>query len=98
MAGDAVYRYGMRCRVNPASRVAAVEIPNEAAVSGVAVTAEGDGQGELILAIGDIHTAECFPDSPEYVERGSLRQYMSLMSMAQVIARSRVLRVHSGAS
>ena len=51
------------CRVNPASRVAAVEIPNEPAVSGVAVTAECDGEGELILAIGDVHTAECFPDS-----------------------------------
>jgi hypothetical protein len=51
------------CRVNPAWRVAAVEISNESAVSALGVTAERDGWGQLIVAVGDIHTAESFPDS-----------------------------------
>ena len=52
-----------RCRVIPAWRVAAVEISNEPAVSALGVTAERDGRGQLIVAVGDIHTAESFPDS-----------------------------------
>jgi hypothetical protein len=51
------------CRVNPAWCVAAVEISNEPAVSALGVAAERDGWGKLIVAVGDIHTAESFPDS-----------------------------------
>jgi len=40
-----------------------VEISNEPAVSALGVTAERDGWGPLIVAVGDIHTAESFPDS-----------------------------------
>jgi hypothetical protein len=40
-----------------------VEISNEPAVSPLGVTAERDGWGQLIVAVGDIHTAESFPDS-----------------------------------
>jgi hypothetical protein len=40
-----------------------VEISNKPAVSAVGVTAERDGWGQLIIAVGDIHTAESFPDS-----------------------------------
>jgi hypothetical protein len=40
-----------------------VEISNEPAVSALGVTAERDGWGQLIVAVGDIHTAEPFPDS-----------------------------------
>jgi hypothetical protein len=36
---------------------------NETAVSAVGVTAERDRWGALIVAVGDIHTAESFPDS-----------------------------------
>jgi hypothetical protein len=52
-----------RCRVNAAWRAAAVEISNKPAVSALSVTAECDGWGQLIVAVGDIHTAESFPDS-----------------------------------
>jgi hypothetical protein len=41
----------------------AVEISNEPAASALGVTAERDGWGQLIVAVGDIHTAESFPDS-----------------------------------
>jgi hypothetical protein len=51
------------CRVNPARCVAAVEISNEPAFSALGVTAERDGWAEFIVAVGDIHTAESFPDS-----------------------------------
>jgi hypothetical protein len=51
------------CRVNPAWRAAAVEISNEPAVSALGVAAERDGWGKLIVAVGDIYTAESFPDS-----------------------------------
>jgi hypothetical protein len=44
-------------------RVSAVEISNEPVVSALGVTAERDGWGQLIVAVGDIHTAESFPDS-----------------------------------
>jgi hypothetical protein len=44
-------------RVNPAWRVAAVEISNEPAVSALGVAAERDGWSKLIVAVGDIHTA-----------------------------------------
>jgi hypothetical protein len=40
-----------------------VEISNEPAVSALGVTAERDPGGQLIVAVGDIHTAESFPDS-----------------------------------
>jgi hypothetical protein len=40
-----------------------VEISNEPAVSALDVMAERDGCGQLIVAVGDIHTAESFPDS-----------------------------------
>jgi hypothetical protein len=40
-----------------------VEISNEPAVSAIGVTAERDGWGQLIITVGDIHTAESFPDS-----------------------------------
>jgi hypothetical protein len=40
-----------------------VEISNEPAVSALGVTAERDGWGQLIVAVGDIHTAESFPDT-----------------------------------
>jgi hypothetical protein len=40
-----------------------VEISNEPAVSAFGVTAEHDRWGQLIVAVGDIHTAESFPDS-----------------------------------
>jgi hypothetical protein len=40
-----------------------VEISNEPAVSALGVTAERDGWGQFIVAVGDIHTAESFPDS-----------------------------------
>jgi hypothetical protein len=40
-----------------------VEISNELAVSALGVTAERDGWGELDVAVGEIHTAESFPDS-----------------------------------
>ena len=51
------------CRVNAVWRVATVEISNEPAASALGVTAERDGWGQLIVAVGDIHTAESFPDS-----------------------------------
>src|SRR5687767_1694607 len=57
------------CRVNAAWRAAAVEISNEPAVSALGVTAEGDGWGQLIVAVGDIHTAESFPDSLAWKEQ-----------------------------
>jgi hypothetical protein len=40
-----------------------VEISNEPAVSALGVTAERDGRAQFIVAVGDIHTAERFPDS-----------------------------------
>jgi len=40
-----------------------VEISNEPAVWAVGVAAERDGWGKLIVAVGDIYTAESFPDS-----------------------------------
>jgi hypothetical protein len=40
-----------------------VEISNEPAFSTLGVTAERDGWDEFIVAVGDIHTAESFPDS-----------------------------------
>jgi hypothetical protein len=40
-----------------------VEISNEPAFSALGVTAERDGWAEFIVAVGDIHTAESFPDS-----------------------------------
>jgi hypothetical protein len=57
------------CRVNPAWRVAAAEISNQPAVSALGVTAERDGWGQLIVAVGDIHTAESFPDSVDTEQR-----------------------------
>jgi hypothetical protein len=56
------YRIGKTLSDNAAWR-AAVEISNEPAVSAFGVTAERDGWGQLIVAVGDIHTAESFPDS-----------------------------------
>src|SRR4051794_27809176 len=47
--------------VNPASRVAAVEISNEPALSALGVTAARDGWNEFIVAVGDIHTVGSFP-------------------------------------
>jgi hypothetical protein len=41
----------------------AVEISNEPVVAALGVTAKRDGWGQLIIAIGDFHTAESFPDS-----------------------------------
>jgi hypothetical protein len=46
-----------------------VEISNEPAVSALGVTAERDGWGQLIVAVGDIHTAESFPDSLAWKEQ-----------------------------
>lgn len=40
-----------------------MEISNEPAVSPRGVTAARDGWGQLIVTVGDIHTAESFPDS-----------------------------------
>jgi len=40
-----------------------VEISNEPTFSALDVTAERDGWDEFIVAVGDIHTAESFPDS-----------------------------------
>jgi len=40
-----------------------VEISNEPAVSALGVAVERDGWGQLIVAVGDIHTDESFPDS-----------------------------------
>jgi hypothetical protein len=40
-----------------------VEISNEPAVAALGATAERDGWGQLSVAVGDIHTAESFPDS-----------------------------------
>jgi hypothetical protein len=40
-----------------------VEISNEPAVSALGVAAERDSWGKLIVAVGDIYTAESFPDS-----------------------------------
>jgi len=40
-----------------------VGISNEPAASALGVTTERDGWGQLIVAVGDIHTAESFPDS-----------------------------------
>jgi hypothetical protein len=40
-----------------------VEISNEPGVSALGVTTGCGGWGEFIVAIGDIHTAEFFPDS-----------------------------------
>jgi hypothetical protein len=40
-----------------------VEISNQPAVSALGVTAERDGLGPFLVAVGDIHTAESFPDS-----------------------------------
>jgi len=39
-----------------------VEI-NDPAVAALAVAAERDGWGQFDVAVGDIHTAESFPDS-----------------------------------
>ena len=75
--GSAPSRRGRR--VNPAWRVAAVEISNEPAVSALGVTAERDGWGQLIVAVGDIHTAESFPDS-----LASMRQCGSMWSGASL--------------
>jgi hypothetical protein len=41
----------------------AVEISNEPAISALDMTAECAGWGQLLVAVGDIHTAEIFPDS-----------------------------------
>jgi hypothetical protein len=41
----------------------AVEISNEPAVSALGLTAERDGWGQFIVAVGSIHTAVSFPDS-----------------------------------
>jgi hypothetical protein len=60
-SSTAAWRRG--CRVIPAGCVAAVEISIEPAVSALGVTAERDGLGPLLVAVGDIHTAESFPDS-----------------------------------
>jgi hypothetical protein len=38
-----------------------VGVINEPAVSGLGVTAERDGCGQLDVAVGDIHTGESFP-------------------------------------
>jgi hypothetical protein len=51
------------CRENPHRRVVAVEISNEPAISALGVTAERHRWRQLIVAVGDIHTAESFPDS-----------------------------------
>src|SRR3954449_8163783 len=51
------------CRVNPARPVAAVEISNDPAVLALGVAAERDSGDQLDVAVGDIHTAESFPDS-----------------------------------
>jgi hypothetical protein len=40
-----------------------VEISNKPAVSALGMTAERDVWGQLTVAVGDIHTAESFPDS-----------------------------------
>jgi hypothetical protein len=40
-----------------------VEISNQSAVSALGVRAERDGWGQRIVAVGEIHTAESFPDS-----------------------------------
>jgi hypothetical protein len=40
-----------------------VQISNEPAVSALGVTAERYDRGQDIVAVGDIHTAESFPDS-----------------------------------
>jgi len=41
----------------------AVETSNEPAVSALGVTAERDSAGQLLVAVGNIHTAESFLDS-----------------------------------
>jgi hypothetical protein len=41
----------------------AVAISNEPAISALGVTAERHRWRQLIVAVGDIHTAESFPDS-----------------------------------
>jgi hypothetical protein len=46
----------------------AVEISNEPNVSALGVTAERDGWGRFIVAVGDIHTAESFPDSLRHTQ------------------------------
>jgi hypothetical protein len=46
-----------------------VEISNEPAVSVLGVTAARDGWGQLLVAVGDIHTAESFPDSLAWKEQ-----------------------------
>jgi hypothetical protein len=43
-----------------------MEISNEPAVSALRVLAERDGWGQLVVAVGDIHTAESFSDSLAY--------------------------------
>jgi hypothetical protein len=51
-----------------------VEISNEPAVSALGVTTECEGWGQLIVAVGDIHTAEPFPDSLRHNEQRRARR------------------------
>jgi hypothetical protein len=63
-----------------------VEISNELAISALGVTAERDGGGRFIVAVGDIHTAESFPDS--------LRRKQKPTGAALPAARERVRQEH----
>jgi hypothetical protein len=61
-----------------------VEISNEPAVSALGITAERDGCGQLIVAVGDIHAAESFPDSLAWKEQpGDSQRECSFARSAQ---------------
>jgi hypothetical protein len=69
-----------------------VEISNESAVSALGVTAERDGCGQLIVAVGDIHTADSFPDSlrPKQKRGGRAAAYGSALPSRMGSAKSAV--------
>jgi hypothetical protein len=70
-----------------------VEISNEPAVSALGVTTECEGWGQLIVAVGDIHTAEPFPDSLGSKQQRVHVRVRLLAALPRVILPSERLRV-----
>jgi hypothetical protein len=59
-----------------------VEISNEPAVSALIVTAKRDHWDRLIVAVGDIHTPEPFPDSVDESEQSPGARRARLLAAA----------------
>jgi hypothetical protein len=75
-----------------------VEISNEPAFSALGVTAERDGWAEFIVAVGDIHTAESFPDSvpggpPPPLKNGNRRGYLQVSASDGLRRRPGAMRI-----